>query len=187
MIDLIKISEYAKKEHDKAGCTYGDSKLNYYTHIKMVEDSVYKYKDIFISDEEYYIARAAASCHDLIEDTPVTFNDIVDIANSDVATIVDNVTDENGENRLIRHLLTMPKTISSHISIIVKLCDLRSNALYSKDTKSPKYKMYVNEYQYRRPIFKKGLVRYYNLLDTDTLMFLWNELDDIHEYKFGYQ
>lgn len=180
-LNLNDFSDFARKAHDNAKNTY-DGK-NYYTHVSMVENSVDKYETIFLFYKDYVIARASASAHDLIEDAQLTFNDIKKASNRAVAHVVLDVTDVHEENRLLRHLFTMGKTVKNHISIIVKMCDMRANGLYSKTHGSSMYKKYVAEYEYRRPIFKMALKWYSEYLDTEILKEFWKELDEIHGYK----
>ena len=180
-MDLKLVSNFAKEAHEKANCKY-DGK-NYYTHIKMVEDGVDLYETVFKSHEDYRIARAAGSCHDLIEDAQLAFNDVKEATNKKVARVVLDVTDVHEENRLLRHLFTMGKTVKNHISIIVKMCDMRANGIYSRDNGSSMYDVYVEEYLYRRPIFMKALRWYTKFIDTETLQAFWDELDEIHGYK----
>jgi hypothetical protein len=180
-MDLKLVSDFARQAHDKANCEY-DGK-NYYTHVKMVEDSVDLYETVFKSHDDYLIARAGGSCHDLIEDAQLTFNDVMNATSRKVARVVLDVTDVHEENRLLRHLFTMGKTVKNHISIIVKMCDMRANGMYSRDNKSSMYAVYVEEYLYRRPIFMKALKWYGKYLDTETLNAFWDELDEIHGYK----
>lgn len=180
-MDLKPISEFAKQAHDKANCKY-DGK-EYYTHVKMVEDTVDKYKAVFFSHDDYLIARAGGSCHDLIEDAQLTFNDIMKATNKKVASVVLDVTDVHEENRLLRHLFTMGKTVKNYISIIVKMSDMRANGLYSKEHGSSMYKKYVAEYEYRRPIFQMALKWYTEYLDFQILNAFWDELDEIHGYE----
>jgi len=181
MIDLNVVSKFARAAHDAANCKY-DGK-NYYTHVKMVEDTMDKYKTVFLLYDDYIKARAACSCHDTIEDAQLTFNDIKDATSKTVARIVLDVTDVHEENRLLRHLSTMNKTVKDYRSIIVKMCDMRSNGLYSKENGSSMYKKYVAEYDYRRPIFKMALKWYKDELDAEELDAFWSELDEIHGYK----
>ena len=180
MMDMT-ISEFAKKAHDDANCKY-DGK-SYYTHIKMVEDAVEKYKFIFNDIYDYRVTLDAASCHDLIEDAQLTFNNIKEVTNIDIARIVLAVTDVHEENRLMRHLMTMGKTVKDFRAIVLKLCDIHANASYSKKTGSSMYKKYVKEYEYRRPIFKTALKWYSKDLNEDVVNELWKNLDEIHEYK----
>lgn len=178
---LKKVSKFAKKMHDDTNCTY-DGK-SYYTHVEMVEEGIDKYKDVFISYlKGYEYSRAAASCHDLIEDARLTFNNVKDETNADIASIVLKVTDVPAETRLLRHLLTMPKTVLDYRAIIVKMADLRANAMYSKNSGSSMYKKYKKEYLYRRPIFKEALKMYEEYLNIFILEEFWNELDEIHEF-----
>ena len=153
-MDLEAVSKFARAAHDAANCRY-DGK-NYYVHVSMVEDGIDKYETVFKFHRDYRKARAGASCHDLIEDAQLTFNDIKEVTTREVARIVLDVTDVHEENRLLRHLFTMGKTVKDFRSIIVKMADMRANGLYSKTHGSPMYKKYVEEYEYRRPIFKKA-------------------------------
>lgn len=179
--ELEVFSEFARLAHDNANCTY-DGK-NYYTHVKMVEDTIDKYETVFLRFDDYYIARKGGSGHDLIEDAQLTFNDIKNASNRRVALVVLAVTDVHEENRLLRHLFTMGKTVKDYIAIIVKMADMRSNGKYSKENGSSMYKKYLEEYEYRRPIFKKALKWYTKYLDQEVLNNFWAELDEIHGWK----
>jgi len=178
-MDLKEVSKFARLAHDAANCTYDG--MNYSVHLTMVEDSMDMYETVFKAHHDYRVARAACSCHDLIEDAQLTFNDVKESTNKPVARIVLDVTDVHEENRLLRHLFTMGKTVKSYRSIIVKMCDMRANGLYSKDNGSSMYKKYVAEYKYRKPIFKMALKWYAEYLDQEVLTEFWKELDVIHD------
>jgi len=180
-MNLKAVSEFARLAHDNANNKYDGG--SYYVHVEMVENGMDKYMTVFKSNRDYRIARAGASCHDLIEDAGLNFNDIVKATNRSVARIVLDVTDVHEENRLLRHLFTMGKTVKNYRAIIVKMADMRANATYSKENGSSMYKLYVEEYQYRRPIFKKALKWYSEYLDVVILAEFWKELDEIHKYK----
>ena len=180
-LNLNKITIFARKAHEDANCLY-DGK-SYSIHLTDVEDSVDKYETVFKNHKDYRIARAASGCHDLIEDAQLTFNDVKEATNKRIAQVVLAVTDVHEENRLLRHLFTMGKTVKDYIAIIVKMADMRANGLYSKTHGSSMYKKYVTEYEYRRPIFKKALKWYTEYLDQEILEEFWKELDEIHEYK----
>lgn len=179
--ELIAFSDFARKAHDDANCTY-DGK-NYYTHVSMVEEGIDVYETIFLNYDDYYIARKGGSGHDLIEDAKLTFNDIKKASNKRVAQVILAVTDVHEENRLLRHLFTMGKTVKDYVAIVVKMADMRANGRYSKDNGSSMYKKYLAEYEYRRPIFKMSLKWYKDDLDAETLKTFWAELDEIHEWK----
>ena len=179
--DLKAFSEFARLAHDAANCTY-DGK-NYYTHVEMVEDTMDFYETVFLIYDDYIVGRAGCSGHDLIEDAQLSFNDVKDASSKRIARVVLAVTDVHEENRLLRHLFTMGKTVKDYIAIIVKMCDMRANGKYSKDNGSSMYKKYVEEYKYRRPIFKKALKWYSEYLDQEILNDFWVELDEIHGWK----
>ena len=98
----------------------------------------------------------------------------------EVAKITLAVTDVHAENRLMRHLLTMHKTVSDHRAIILKICDILANATYSKKSGSSMYKKYCTEYAYRKPIFIEALKWYEDKFYQDELKKLWEELDIVH-------
>jgi hypothetical protein len=170
--------EKAKNFHDKANCEYDNQ--NYVIHLDMVAESVSKYKQVFIKPKDYLTALNAAYFHDTIEDAKLTFNDIKKVSNRRVAQVVLAVTDVHEENRLLRHLFTMGKTVKDYIAIVVKMADMRANALYSKSHGSSMYNKYLAEYEYRKPIFQMALKWYDDLLDSAVLKEFWKELDEIH-------
>jgi hypothetical protein len=63
------------------------------------------------------------------------------------------------------------------------MCDILANVTYSKTSGSSMYEKYVEEYQYRKPIFKKALAWYKSELDQNVLDSLWKALDEAHGIK----
>jgi hypothetical protein len=86
----------------------------------------------------------------------------------------------------MRHLFTMGKTVEDYRAIILKMCDIWANATYSKISGGSMYIKYVDEYQYRKPIFQKALNWYTQYLDQILLTELWAELDYAHGVKGTY-
>jgi (p)ppGpp synthase/HD superfamily hydrolase len=178
-LDLIKIREYAQKCHNDANCTYDEQ--NYFVHVDMVVDEVDANFGIFKNIEDYEITKAAANLHDCIEDAKQSFNDIKKISNKEVAHVVLAVTDYPDENRLLRHLLTMHKTVRDYRAIILKLCDIYANGSYSKKRGSSMYKKYKREYEYRKPIFKIAFEWYDEKINQKELDIFWDKLDKLFE------
>lgn len=183
MSDFSKIAKYAEQCHANANCEYGKGE-SYMVHINMVVDLITAYSDVFKNPEDSRCAIKAAFCHDCIEDTKESYNDISAVIGIDAANIVLAVTDAAGKNRLMKHLLTMSKTVLDYRAIILKMCDICSNATYSKKTGSSMHKKYVEEYQYRKPIFKKALSWYSEELNQNVLDLLWTELDKAHDVEY---
>ena len=177
-VDFEKIEKYAEKCYADANCKYGDG--TYMIHIRMVVDFVLSHAGVFkgLDDASYTIG--GAFCHDLMEDAKQTHNDIRKIAGKEIADIALSVTDVPAENRLMKHLLTMGKTVRDYRAIILKMADMYCNASYSKKTGSSMYAKYVAEYAYRKPIFKMALTWYVDDLNQPELEKLWKELDEIH-------
>lgn len=175
--DFKSIAEYAERCHDDANCQYDGQ--SYMVHVEMVAGMVRVYRDVFKNPLDAMATIAAAYCHDLIEDAKQSFNNVSDVTGIDIANIVLAVTDKPAENRLMRHLFTMPLTVKDHRAIILKLCDIHANATYAKAHGSSMYKKYVEEYQYRKPIFKKALSWYREYLNEEELKYLWETLDEL--------
>jgi hypothetical protein len=182
--NFTKIREYAEKCHNDANCKYNGG--SYMFHVDKVVYAVETYQDIFIYAKDKEITVAAAYGHDLVEDAKQTFNDMKGILGIDAARIVLRVTDVPAENRLMRHLFTMGKTVEDYRAIILKMCDIWANATYSKASGGSMYIKYVDEYQYRKPIFQMALRWYVSSLDQILLAELWEELDYAHGVKGTY-
>ena len=178
MTNLKKIEEYAEKCYADANCTYGDG--SYMIHIHMVNDFLVRHVSVFKNTKDATNTMGAADCHDLIEDAKQTYNNIYDASNKDIADIVLSVTDVPAQNRLMKHLLTMGKTVQDYRVIILKMADIWANDTFSKTNKSSMYGKYVAEYPYRKTIFQMALKWYKNVLDQDELDKMWNELDNVH-------
>jgi len=178
MPDFKVIEEYAMRCYNEANCVYGDG--NYWKHITMVSDNVKKHQGIFKNRQDALYTFGAALTHDLMEDAKQTYNNIFDVCGNDVADITLSVTDVPAENRLMKHLLTMGKTVRDPRAIILKMCDILANATFSKESGSSMYQKYVFEYQYRKPIFKTALGWYKDELNLVALNVLWAELDLVH-------
>lgn len=180
MSELIfkNLREIACKQYNDANCRYDNNEYIY--HIDMVINFLTKYILVFKNSKDAENTLIAALYHDSIEDAKQSYNDILEIIGKDAADIVLAVTDVSAENRLMKHLLTMGKTVMNYRAIILKMCDILANAMYSKSHGSSMYKKYVEEYAYRKPIFKKALAWYKHELNQDILKELWDELDKIH-------
>ena len=114
---------------------------------------------------------SACYLHDVLEDTDATYEDLVNEFDYNIASIVHDVTDEEGGNRFERWLKTAPKIRSNASSIFVKLCDRHSNMTQSLKTKHSTLGMYVKEY----PIFKASLY------DPWKWATEWGELDEVYK------
>ena len=183
-LNLKKLREIAQQQYADANCKYGDKEYIY--HIDMVSNAIEEYQDVFINQNDYINTYIASFFHDSMEDAKQTYNNILAVSNKDVADIVLRVTDVPAENRLMKHLLTMGKTVEDHRSIILKMADIWANATFSKTSGGSMYAKYVQEYQYRKPIFQLGLKWYTEYLDQELLKDLWAELDFAHGVKGTY-
>lgn len=163
---IEKAKAYAIGIHTKRNQLYG--KKPYSFHLQGVVDNVYKYIEYI--DPEYRTAVImAAWCHDTLEDTGESFNDVMKVIGMRAAGIVFNVTDEQGLDRLEKQLKTMPKLMRDDLAIFVKICDRLSNSSHSKHDKPSMY----NKYKKEHILFKYVLDR------KDMYTDMWDELENI--------
>lgn len=112
---------------------------------------------------------AAGWLHDVLEDTPTTYEMLVSEFGKETADIVFAVTSEPGENRVDRFRKTALKIQSNKKALVVKLADRIANTEASLQSNPKLYKMYLKEF----PLFKELL---YNPQDVELLP-LWNRLE----------
>lgn len=111
----------------------------------------------------------AAWLHDVLEDTPAAFDEVLQVFGKEVADLVYAVTNEPGANRKERHKLTYPKIKAAGPDAIrLKLADRISNVRASLASESRLLKMYVNEH------YDFCVYLYYY---RDDLKPMWDELE----------
>ena len=124
-----KAKAYAIKCHTETNHLYDG--LPYSFHLELVEKVAKKFIHL-IRGSDREIVYAACWCHDTIEDTRQTPNDVVKATNRAVALIVYAVTNEKGWTRGDRANDKYYKGIrDTKYATFVKLCDRIANVLYS--------------------------------------------------------
>lgn len=115
----------------------------YYIHLEKVEGELLHRG--YIDD---YAMRAAAWCHDLLEDTPISYNELRDRVSEEVAELVYCVTDEKGRTRSERHNQVYWNTLKSNKKAInLKLADRLANVKKSIAEGSTMLRKYQDEYK----------------------------------------
>jgi len=138
--------------------------LPYFYHLEQVVQTLNYFG--YESDE---IIITAGYLHDIIEDTPTSYNELVKDFGEEVSDIVYAVTDELGKNRKERKLKTIPKIKANRKAIIVKLADRIANVSSGGEFND----MYVQEYKQ----FREDL---YNSFESDERVHaMWRHLDSI--------
>ena len=165
MSRLNDIFNWATAKH--ADQKYGDGP--YSDHLR---DVYFVLEKIGISDEDILVA---AICHDVLEDTTLTYNDLVEVIGKNSADIVYDVTNELGKNRKERAMKTYPKIAANPKAIMVKLADRIANTTYSKESGSSMYDKYCKEF----PDFKSQLYSSASLEAFPILKEMWFHLEMI--------
>lgn len=149
-------------QHRKTNHFY-DTYLPYEFHLRMVNEVAKDFNHLLDDTVDYYTGEPyrgprqeqvtlkhacmlATWGHDLIEDTRVSYNDVMNHLGQEVADIVYAVTNNKGRNRKERADDKYYEGIrNTKGAVFVKLCDRIANVQYSKMTKSRMYEMYGKE------------------------------------------
>lgn len=123
----------------------------YHKHLDDVDTIVQRYSKAVKH-------RIAAWLHDIIEDTPVSYNDIDKQFGYEIAEIVFCVTDEMGRNRAEKKPKTYPKIRSNSDAVFIKLCDRIANIESGLKTGNSMTKKYLKEHtEFREALFSDGV------------------------------
>lgn len=151
---------------------HGDQKYAEFPYWKHLFDVVVVLLHFGIEDEDVL---AAAWSHDVVEDTPKTLDELREATSTEVARLVDAVTDCPGATRKERKLATYQKLlIAGPKAIRVKVADRIANTEFSFEAQSRQFAMYMKEY----PLFRETLR---DPTDLITLP-MWDHLDQISKW-----
>ena len=132
-------------EQHRATNHFYDTYLPYEFHLNMVARVAKDFAHLVSFDAKESIELAAYG-HDLIEDTRVSFNDVVEVLGIDIAKIIYALSNEKGQTRKERANEKYYAGIrATPFATYVKLCDRIANVQYSKMTKSRMFEMYKKE------------------------------------------
>lgn len=147
--------------------------LPYHTHLKDVVDYVDKFKYL-IPETDYVLAICAAWCHDILEDGNITYNDLANALNTDIADIVFLLTNHRGKTRSERanadyYLGIKENELTNYCKICDRLANMSHGVLYTG-------KM-IQKYKEELPHFKTNI---YNGMYDD----MWDLMENIDTVEF---
>ena len=152
-------------QHDNTNHMY-DRYLPYSFHLRMVDRAAQQFEHLLDDTKDMQTGasrevldgsrigfvslrmacRKAVWAHDAIEDTRVSYNDVVNHLGKDAADIVYAVTNEKGKNRAERaNDKYYEGIVATPGAVFVKLCDRIANVQYGKMTGSSMYNKYKKE------------------------------------------
>lgn len=164
--DLVtRARKFAVSAHGEQ--KYGDE-FPYLLHLLLVEGVLLRFE---VYDEE---VRAIGLLHDVLEDTPRTYEELVTFFGLRVADAVAALTEPKGGNRAERHAQTYPKIFQNPDALLVKLADRIANV----ETGGRLVGMYFKEHA----AFKAHL--YHEMYETTyvytlTIDDMWAYLDEL--------
>jgi|SRR3972149_666274 len=129
--------------------------------------------------EQYGDHTVCAWVHDILEDCPISYNDIKKQFGEKIAEIVYCVTDELGRNRKERKAKTLPKIKSNLDAIPIKLADRIANVRNAIKHNHSMIDAYVREHaEFKKQLyFKDGSEE--KLHPDERVEKLWNTLDNL--------
>ena len=154
---------------------YGDKPYTY--HLDQVAAIAIQYLDLIQTYETCTMDRvvAVAYLHDVLEDTKVTIEILLEAFGANIANDVWCLTDANGTNRKERKLNTWWKIRSSRVATYIKLCDRIAN---TKECLRQEKQSLLGMYQKEFPLFEAALY----VPDTP-LEPLWKDLKSLTGLK----
>ena len=157
--------EFASERH--AGQTYG---MQSYVNGHLAEVVHILGYSGFRDDPEML---RAGWCHDIVEDTRTTIDEVRARFGDRVAHLVWAVTNEPGTNRKERALLTYPKIrAAGPDAVALKLCDRIANVRSCWDLRDARLFMYYKEYSEFRGALRRPE-------DGARVRALWEHLDKL--------
>lgn len=148
MNEIDKMEKFACDNHARVNHFYDDQP--YWFHLNMVVQVAHQFKNL-IPEDKFSSVIKACWCHDLIEDTRLTYNDVLKATNKEVAEIVYALTNEKGRTRKDRANSNYYYGIrNTPYATFVKLCDRIANIQYSKSKGSGMFEAYKKEHEFFR-------------------------------------
>lgn len=141
-----KAQLFAKQAHE--GQFYGKNE-DYIFHL----ESTWK---IAVDYDLRTPIQVACWLHDILEDTEVTYSQLLDNFGFEIAELVYSVTDELGRNRKEREMKTYEKIFEyGKDAALLKLCSRIANIHYSKSKNYKFFLMYQKEHIMFSTLYEK--------------------------------
>ena len=140
--------DFALEAHREVHQLY-DGYLPYEFHLRLAAKTAVEFINVLgVDNREAHIVVSAVWCHDVIEDTFRTYNDVKNGVGVEVADIAFAVTNEKGKSRKERANDKYYQGIKdTKFAVFVKLCDRIANVTYGRyiSTNRRMYEMYQKE------------------------------------------
>lgn len=166
-VDLIESAKlYATFCHYSTNHLYDHQPYSVY--LKLVVKYAEKYSYLIPKDLIETVI-SASWCHDVIEDTRQTYNDVKKVLGEDIADIVYALTNNKGKTRSERANLDYYIGIkNTRYATFVKLCDRLANVTYSKSKgNNKKFNMYKKENtEFKAKLFQTAYSDMFEELDS---------------------
>lgn len=155
---------YALNCHNSTNHKYDGHGYDF--HLDKVVAEAERFKDL-VSTSDYPFVIAACWCHDVIEDTRQTYNDVKNATSKTVAEIVYALTNEKGKNRKERANSKYYEGIrNTPLARFVKICDRLANVRYAFEQRSRMLEAYRAENEeFKKELFCEEYKEMFKMLD----------------------
>ena len=137
--------KYAIEAHKNVNQMYAND-LPYEYHLRLAAAYAELYCKL-IPDVDWFNVYGGVWCHDVIEDTRQTYNDVKKNTNETIAEYSYALANEKGKNRAERANKKYYDGIKNYKhATFIKLCDRMANVSYSRDHNERMFNMYREEY-----------------------------------------
>jgi (p)ppGpp synthase/HD superfamily hydrolase len=174
-VEIQESLRFAAEAHVEAGDRYGH--LPYKFHLLAVLSVLFEFGE---TNREILVA---APLHDVVEDTPVTKEQVAALFGSRVAALVDAVSDPPGhKNRKTRKAAAYPRMKVVGGAVILKLADRIANvrSCWAEATANKQNKSLLGMYKKEYGGFRKALRPAFGIgHPSATEQAMWNELDHL--------
>lgn len=153
--NISNVIRYASNAHAETNQRYA-KEYPYSFHLDMAANFGFKFLHL-IPEEDWEDVLGGIWCHDLIEDTRQTYNDVKRATNEVIAEYSYALANEKGKNRATCANAKYYREICryKHASFI-KLCDRLANVYYSIQSHSTMLDMYKKEHPHFRALLYDG-------------------------------
>jgi (p)ppGpp synthase/HD superfamily hydrolase len=142
-MNLDKIREFVISKHKEKNQMYGDKPYSF--HLEYTVRIANKFLHL-IPENKIDNVLSSCWCHDLLEDTDLTYEQLKQVTNKEVADIVLSVTTKKGTRKERFNDEYYTGIDNTEFATFVKLCDRIANVRHSIESNNDKLlKMYEKE------------------------------------------
>jgi hypothetical protein len=161
---VLKCKNYAVSRHTNTNHQY-DGKP-YSVHLEITHHFALMFKHL-LPEILHDSAEGGSWCHDVVEDTRESFNDVKLMCSVDVAEVAYACANEKGRTRKERADERYYEGIRQNpVAWFVKICDRLANIWYSKNSESRMFEVYkLENEEFKRQLYNTQFKTMFDYMD----------------------